>query len=339
MFYHLCGYSTWNLRSGKWHGRRRGDIHVYFLRAVRNTQICRKSPVVKHAREVISSRLSCRAFDGQPLSSSDEAWVSDVLKQVNDPPFGSQLGIALVPADDTMIADISERAPYGEVHNPAQFIVGYVQKGRHSMEDFGFVMEQAVLHVEANTISTCWLGGTFNRGGFASALGLDADVLIPAVVPIGYPARRRTVSDGSIRFSVGARKRKRWSELFYEVEFWDEDEKPQSQPFPLSPASAADYEAMLEAVRLAPSTSNQQPWRIYRYSADSGPDLLHLFVSRTTGFDKAIKDVDMQRIDAGVAMAHFSVVADEIGFRGRWTELKPAWMPRGVDYVATWVED
>ncbi len=247
--------------------------------------------------------------------------------------------MALVSATDTMIADISERAPYGVVHNPAQFIVGYVQKGRHSMEDFGYVLEQAVLHVEAHGISTCWLGGTFNRGGFAAVLGLDSDVLIPAVVPIGYPARRRTVSEGSIRFSVGARKRKRWSELFFEAEFWDDDDKPQSPPFALSPAAAADYEAMLEAVRLAPSTSNQQPWRIYRYSADSGPDMLHLFVSRTTGFDKAIKDVDMQRIDAGVAMAHFSVVADEIGFRGHWTERKPSWMPRGVDYVATWVED
>lgn len=294
---------------------------------------------MKNAREVIASRLSCRAFDGQPLSAEDEAQVLDLLKQVNDPPFGSPVGLALVPADDAMIADISERAPYGVVHNPAQFIVGYVQKGRHSMEDFGFVLEQAVLHIEASFVSTCWLGGTFNRGGFAKALGLDRDVLIPAVVPIGYPARRRTVSDGSIRFAVGARKRKRWSELFFEVEFWDDDDKPQSSPYPLTPASAADFEAMLEAVRLAPSTSNQQPWRVYRYSADSGPDLLHLFVARTAGFDKAIKDVDMQRIDAGVAMAHFSAVADELGFGGAWTERKPSWMPRGVEYVSTWVEN
>ena len=69
----------------------------------------------------------------------------------------------------------------------------------------------------------------------------------------------------------------------------------------------------IEMVRLAPSASNKQPWRIVK----SGTGL-HFFLSRTPGYGGYAKAVDMQRIDMGIAMAHFELGCKETGFEGGW---------------------
>jgi len=72
---------------------------------------------------------------------------------------------------------------------------------------------------------------------------------------------------------------------------------------------------LLEAVRLAPSASNKQPWRLV-ITAESRIDLprAHLYLQRTPGYgtglmSKFVKLPDIQMVDMGIALSHLVLVA------------------------------
>jgi len=132
-----------------------------------------------------------------------------------------------------------------------------------------------------------------------------------------------------IRFGAGSARRRPWEELFFDG----------GRNRALTPASAGACAGALEAVRLAPSASNRQPWRILR-EREGGP--FHLFLERTPGYGM-LSGSDLQRLDMGIAMAHFDLAAAEAGLAGGWVRLSapPALSgkPGGPEpeYIATWL--
>jgi len=99
------------------------------------------------------------------------------------------------------------------------------------------------------------------------------------------------------------------------------------------------YDEALEAVRMAPSATNKQPWRVVRRGDD-----WHFYLLRTRGygkgspFFKVLRIADLQRVDLGIAMCHFELVARECGRAGRWLVADPG-LPLpgpGIEYTATW---
>jgi hypothetical protein len=91
-------------------------------------------------------------------------------------------------------------------------------------------------------------------------------------------------------------------------------------------------------VRLAPSASNKQPWRIVRED-----NAWHFYLSRTGGYaggpaKRLLEVEDIQRVDIGNAMCHFELTARAAGLQGGWlTQLPNAQVPgQGLEYVATW---
>jgi hypothetical protein len=65
-------------------------------------------------------------------------------------------------------------------------------------------------------------------------------------------------------------------------------------------------------VRLAPSASNKQPWRCLKV----GPRI-HFFLLRSPGY-RTMNPADFQRIDMGIAMAHFDLAMAVSGVAGLW---------------------
>jgi hypothetical protein len=62
----------------------------------------------------------------------------------------------------------------------------------------------------------------------------------------------------------------------------------------LPEGAAGRYLDPLEMLRLGPSASNRQPWRVIK---EQGRDIFHLYLRRSKGYDKLIKAVDLQRMD------------------------------------------
>ena len=217
---------------------------------------------------------------------------------------------------------------YGFIKGATGFIVGAVRRAPHDLEDYGYLLEQVILYATGLGLGTCWLGGAFTRSTFMRRFGgLRRDEAMPAVVSIG---RRGDDGRERIREREEGSRRLPSSELFFAGRFGE----------PLDLAAAGDYAGPLEAVRMAPSATDKQPWRIVRDGLH-----WHFFMRRTKGYGKGsalftvLRIADLQRVDLGIAMSHFELVARELGRDGTWVVRDPgiALPGKETEYVATWV--
>lgn len=271
--------------------------------------------------DAIRSRVSCRTYDGRVPDEKTKERLRSLFRGNASGPFGNPLRFELVDLTEADRAELKSLGTYGVVRGASLFIAGAVRKGPRAMEDYGYGMERNVLCATSLGLGTCWLGGTLNRAGFARKIGLEEGELMPAVSPVGHPASKRSLTDRAFRFMAKSDRRKRWTELFF-------DGRPGN---PLAQEHAGPFAEALEAVRIGPSASNRQPWRIVREGAS-----FHLFLQRTPGYDRMTGEVRLQEVDMGIALCHFEAAARESGIPGNWTEAKPAFEPGKMEYVLSW---
>ena len=269
----------------------------------------------------IRIRVSCRTYDGRVPDEKTKERLRTFFRGNASGPFGNALRFELIDLTEAERAELKSLGTYGVVRGASLFIAGAVRKGPRAMEDYGYGMERNVLFATSLGLGTCWLGGTLNRAGFARKIGLEEGELMPAVSPVGYPAGKRSLTDRAFRFMAKSDRRKPWTELFF-------DDRPGT---PLAKERAGALGEALEAVRIGPSASNRQPWRIVREGAS-----FHLFLQRTPGYDRMTGEVRLQEVDMGIALCHFEAAARESGIPGNWTEAKPAFEPGKMEYVLSW---
>ncbi len=291
-------------------------------------------------RELVRARISIRRYTGEPLSGPAREELERACSLLRRGPLGGECRFVLLqlaggraagstPAGAGAAPDGPRRlGTYGMIRGARTFLAGAVHSADRALEDFGYLLELLVLKATDLGLGTCWLGGTFDRSAFARAIGLEKGELLPAVSPVGLSAERRDLLEQVIRFGAGSARRRPWAVLFFDGR-WGQ---------PLGAQEAGAYAEPLEALRLAPSASNRQPWRILRKER-GGP--FHLFLRRTPGYGLAAGS-DLQRLDMGIAMAHFDLAAAEAGLRGVWTQLEERTAPAGTpslavpQYIATW---
>ncbi len=124
---------------------------------------------------------------------------------------------------------------------------------------------------------------------------------------------------------AGSDKRKPWSQIFFDGDFVK----------PLEEKEAGNYRDALEMVRIAPSASNKQPWRIV-FQKDK--NTFHFFIQRSKSYPAAYRN--LQIIDLGIAMCHFELTCRELGIKGGWVENQPAILnlPDLCQYIISWQE-
>ena len=267
--------------------------------------------------ETISARYSCRTFDGRPLASGERSRVEELIAGPHGVPFGSRIRFALLEASATGGAGAARLGTYGIIRGAPCFLAGAVSDGPGAREDFAFALERIVLALTGMGLGTCWLAGTYRRGGFADRIGLKDGEILPAVTPVGYPAARPSLVDAAFRAAARSTRRRSWEQLFG-----------------CSREEAGPWVPCLEAVRLGPSATNGQPWRIAK---EPGLSVFHLGLAGPA----AMRSV--QRLDAGIAMCHFALVAAELGLSGAWAAIgasngaHPSLLPAGTVHVASWI--
>jgi hypothetical protein len=152
--------------------------------------------------------------------------------------------------------------------------------------------------------------------------------LVPAVTSIGYIAERGKF-EGKLRQLVDADNRQAWDSLFYREKFGT----------PLSRDEAGVYAVPLDMVRIGPSASNKQPWRIIKDG-----NTWHFYLHRTKGYGnsfafKLLRLADLQRVDMGIAMSHFELTAVELGIKGTWVIREPEIEKpdKMTEYTVSWL--
>ena len=281
--------------------------------------------LIANPLEVIPRRASWRTYDGEPLADEQARRLSELLAEPPSPPFGSRVRLHLLADFDAEARGVSKLGTYGIIKGARSYLVGRVRKGPQAMVDYGFAFEWAILQATALGLGTCWLGGTLKRSAFGRAVGAGEDELIPAVSPVGRPKTKRRVLDRVMRWGAGSARRKDPAALFFAGDF----------DTPADLAALGDRDRVLQMVRLGPSASNKQPWRVV-----IGPDgqRFDLFIQRNAGYG-LLGDVDLQRIDAGIAACHFQLAARALQLPGHWKDEEPAGipLPERTEYVLTWV--
>jgi hypothetical protein len=274
--------------------------------------------------ETIQKRVSCRTFGGKPIDGEAMEKLREFLRSNTRGPFGNALRFELIDLTETERAELKSLGTYGVIKGAGLYIAGAVSKGPRAMEDFGFGMERNLLFATALGLGTCWLGGTLNRAGFARKIGLSAEEFMPAISPVGYPADKRSLTDRAFRFMAKSDKRKPWQELFF-------DERPGN---PLVKNKAGAGGQALESVRIGPSASNRQPWRVICTGVS-----FHFFLARTSGYDKMLGEIHLQEVDMGIALCHFELASAELGIAGSWKQAKPGFDADTWEYVVSWTVD
>ena len=222
---------------------------------------------------------------------------------------------------------------YGFIKDANAFLVGAIKKSDKTpgeLEDYGFLMQENILFATDIDLGTCWLGASFTGSSFGEKISIEEDENMPGISPIGYRAPKRGTVDNIIRWSAGSKNRKHWSVLFFNNSFSK----------PLFPDQTGNYSEILEMVRLAPSASNKQPWRIIK---ESEKNIFHFFLQRTKNYHKnqeRFNTADLQRIDMGIAMCHFQHSAEEHGIKGKWLINEPdiGTLPEDTTYLISWIE-
>jgi nitroreductase len=280
--------------------------------------------------DIIEQRFSCRTYLDVPIKEGKREKLQAFCSAATVGPFGTPARFELVAATEKDLGALRGLGTYGLIRGATGFFLGAVGAGDQALEDFGYLMEQIVLLATDLDLGTCWLGGTFTRSSFAAQLGLRADESMPAVVSVGYVSDRRSLVDRLIGHEPGERARLPWPRLFFDRQL----------DSPLAREAAGAYATPLDMVRLGPSASNKQPWRIVR----DGP-AWHFYLQRTRGYRERnyrfVRVADMQRIDMGIAMSHFQLAAEELGLNGHWMVDEPD-ITRPDDlteYIASWVPD
>lgn len=285
----------------------------------------------KPITEIIQGRFSCRTYLKKPIEEDTRQRLLDFMASHQSGPLGSLARFDLIAATEQDRSSLRGLGTYGFIKGASGFILGAVEPDKNDMEDYGYLMEQIILFATDLGLGTCWLGGTFTQSSFARKISLTGDEVMPAVASIGYIADVEQARNGFIRQYAGAHQRRPWKRLFFDQQFG----------ISLRREDAGDYATPLEMVRLGPSASNKQPWRILKDGST-----WHFYLQRTPGyregfFQVLLNLVDLQRIDMGIAMCHFELTANELGLKGRWAVQEPAIEKPDelTEYSVSWVSE
>ncbi len=274
--------------------------------------------------DLIQNRSSWRSYESRPLDVQLRDTIRKYLETQTSGPLGHKTRFQLIEKDDPALFDNARLGTYGFIKNAKNFIVGALVPGDRHWEDYGYLLEKIILKMTDLELGTCWMGGTFKRSEFGRAINVSENEVVPAITPVGYPTGKRSLRDGIIRWGAKSHSRKAWENIFFETDFETQ----------LNRDTLGGYAVVLDMVRLAPSASNKQPWRVVHQR-----DRYHFFLQRTPNYAGHIKSADLQRIDMGIAMCHLELTARDLGLNGIWEDLRPDLeLPDYIEYCITWRE-
>ncbi len=272
--------------------------------------------------EIIKKRQSKRKFINKDLDADQIKKINAILQNYTTGPFGNKVEFKLIEKKIAKENHKVKLGTYGFISGARYFIVGQVKNCAYANEDYGFLLENIILLLTAMDLGTCWLGGTFSRSDISEILSTDSEMIIPAITPVGIPTDSYSIKESIIRWGAKSDSRKEWGKIF----FTDSFNKS------LLKKDAGIYLEALEMLRLAPSASNKQPWRILK-----SEDAFHFYLKRTQGYNKMGKGTDLQKLDMGIAMSHFELACKELKHKGEWTNMNPEITSPEIDeYCVTW---
>ena len=262
--------------------------------------------------ETIQKRRSVRTYTGELLRNEHIAQIKQYISQLQAP-FGIKARIELIHtySDETPV----KLGTYGFIKGVSDYLVLIYENTPFAETAAAYMFEQAILFCTSLGFGTCWLGGSFSRSDFKKQIQLKSNEKLRIVSPVGYSSDKKNFLE---KYIVKADKkhasRKPFGELFFDKNFNN----------PLIETNAGVFLTPLEMIRLAPSASNKQEWRVLLEDKT-----LHFYKKPYLTFDS---------IDIGIALCHFELSCKELGIEGRFEVLNDFPANDAINYVISWIQ-
>ncbi|WP_373482128.1 nitroreductase family protein [Acetobacterium sp.] len=272
--------------------------------------------------ETVKKRYSVRNYNEQAIESDKQKAIESFIDSLENP-FGPHIAFHTLDLKSGPTAQ--KLGTYGVIKGASHYIGTTITLEPMALEALGYEFEALVLYLADLGLGTCWLGGTFDRQSFSNAMQIEAGEIFPIITPFGYAADHKHFKEKAMRKLIKADQRKEWQQLFFTNDFQS----------PLMATAAGDLAFALEMVRLGPSASNKQPWRILITEGNC-----HFYEYQEPGYSKAFS-YDIQRVDMGIAAAHFDFAMKERKIDGHFaTSAQPKIdLPKHIEYVFSWIRE
>lgn len=269
--------------------------------------------------QTIKKRNSVRTYEERKLSIEDKEKLMEFADNLSNP-FGQTVTFHLIEKSTESSGE--KLGTYGVIKGASSFIGASVANTEFGLEALGYEFENLILYATHMGLGTVWLAATFSRDRFSSAMGIKADELFPAISPVGYPVGKKRLKESVMRKLMKSDQRKPWNTLFFENNF----------STPLTEKEAGVYAVPFEMLRLAPSATNAQPWRIVKDG-----EMIHFYETHNSNAKEDEKSI--KRVDLGIGISHFHQTALEYGLTGTFEkQLQPdVELPQNTNYIVSWV--
>ncbi|MFC0562308.1 nitroreductase family protein [Halalkalibacter alkalisediminis] len=278
------------------------------------------------AIETMRRRQSIRTYEQQSLSEADVKQISNYISKEEHliGPFGGRGRMDFILLHRNVTDKGMKLGTYGFIKNPQAYLVGAAKNEKYALVEYAFIFHRLILFMTQLGLGTCWMGGTFSRNSFEKEIQLRDLEFIPCVTPLGYPKDKQRVFDKALRFVVRADNKKPWDRLFFDASF----------AVPLVKENVDGLETPIEMVRLGPSASNKQPWRLV-LSTDR--QVCHFYIEHTPNYSSKL-GYKMQLLDMGIAMCQFDLACRELEIEGCWMVEDPVLdlKNENTEYIASW---
>ncbi|WP_041808148.1 nitroreductase family protein [Evansella cellulosilytica] len=275
--------------------------------------------------DTMRQRQSVRTYHDVALTEEHIKNIENYIEEIpRISPFGKIGNIEFIEVTSNRSEKGVKLGTYGFIKSQKGYLVGISEKDTYSLVKFAYNFQMLVLYLTELGLGTCWMGGTFSRKSFEKELIVSEGEFIPCVTPVGYPREKRRLFDKAIRAVAKSDNRKAWENLFFDESFHSS----------LSKDNAGQLELPLEMVRIGPSASNKQPWRLV-VSKDRRQ--VHFYIEHTPNYSSSL-GYDMQLLDIGIAMCQFDLACKELQLAGEWVVENPGMNVNNeqIEYLYTW---
>lgn len=263
--------------------------------------------------EAIRNRVSVRTFDKKVVSESTIGEIDKYINQLKNP--------FQVPIEFRVLDAKKYGLSSPVIIGAEMYVAAKYKKAQNAELAFGYAFEKFILFATSLGLGTVWLAATIDRKAFEKAVALTEGEVMPAVSPIGYPAKKRSIRENLMRMGMKSDDRLPFETLFFNGDFQHH----------LKESEAGQLLLPLQMLRLSPSATNKQPWRIV---ADGNK--IHFYEEKTKGYANETSG-DIQKVDIGIAICHFEIAANEKGLKGSIIQNDPGIIkPNNTEYIATY---
>lgn len=233
----------------------------------------------------VPARHARRSYTGQPVAAADLEALEALVARWSPWP-GARVAVLREAPRSVFMGVLGA---YGGISHAPSALAFIGAEGART-EEVGYTGEALVLEAAARGLDTCWVAGLFSAHQTAALAALERGERVLAVAALGHALGETTVKERLLSGGGRPKHRRPLTEIAPGHERW--------------PAWAR---AAVEAVRLAPSAMNRQPWRFSLTDDVLAMRLAGVETPRTS-----------RHLDGGIAMLHAEVGAMGAGVSGMW---------------------